>query len=40
MGKEVRVSQLEARLSKLRNNPVQNVNIIKKVNRQLRKLKK
>lgn len=37
--KELRIVQLENRLSKLKNNPVENANIMRKVNRQLRKLK-
>ena len=37
--KEVRIMQLENRLAKLKNNPVENANLMRKVNRQLRKLK-
>lgn len=37
--KEVRIMQLENRLAKLKNKPVENVNLMRKVNRQLRKLK-
>lgn len=37
--KELRIMQLENRLNKLKNNPVENVNLMRKVNRQLRKLK-
>ena len=37
--KEVRIIQLENRLAKLKNNPVENSNLMRKVNRQLRKLK-
>ena len=37
--KELRIMQLENRLNKLKNNPVENANLMRKVNRQLRKLK-
>ena len=37
--KEVRIMQLENRLAKLKNKPVANANLMRKVNRQLRKLK-
>lgn len=37
--KEVRIIQLENRLAKLKNKPVENANLMRKVNRQLRKLK-
>ena len=36
--KEVRIIQLENRLAKLKNNPVENANLMRKVKRQLRKL--
>lgn len=37
--KELRIMQLENRLGKLKNNPVENANLMRKVQRQLRKLK-
>lgn len=37
--KELRIIQLENRISQLSNNPVENVNLIRKAKRQLRKLK-
>ena len=37
--KELRIIQLENRILQLSNNPVENVNLIRKAKRQLRKLK-
>lgn len=37
--KEVRLLQLENRLNKLNTNPVENANLMRKVRRQIRKLK-
>lgn len=39
VNKEVRLLQLENRLNKLNTNPVENVNLMRKVKRQIRKLK-
>ena len=38
MTKELRIMHLENRLTKLNNRPVENVNLIRKAKRQLRKL--
>lgn len=37
--KELRIIQLENRISQLSNNPIENANLIHKAKRQLRKLK-
>ena len=39
MTNELRIMHLENRLVKLSNNPVENVNLIRKAKRQLRKLR-
>ena len=38
MNKEIRILKLETRLRKLKTKPVENVNLIRKVTRELRKL--
>ena len=39
MSNEVRLMHLENRLNKLMINPIQNTNLMRKVNRQIRKIK-